>query len=154
MSQLIGLCGSLRKASLNLALLRAATHLMPDGWDLELATLDGIPLYNGDLENQQGVPAAVTALKDRVAAAAGLVIATPEYNNSMPGVLKNGIDWLSRPPGDIPRVFHSKAVLIIGATPGGMGTALAQSAWTPRTTSSTTCDSSRAERGRKKPRPI
>jgi NAD(P)H-dependent FMN reductase len=70
-------------------------------------------------------------LKDRVAAADGLLLVTPEYNNSIPGVLKNAIDWLSRPDSDIPRVFGGKRVALIGASPGGFGTILSQNAWLP-----------------------
>jgi NAD(P)H-dependent FMN reductase len=77
------------------------------------------------------VPDAVAALKEAIFAADGLVIATPEYNNSIPGVFKNAIDWLSRPPADIKRVFHGKPVAIIGASTGGFGTVLAQAAWLP-----------------------
>jgi chromate reductase len=88
-------------------------------------------LYDGDLESERGIPDAVTALKDRIAAADGLLIATPEYNSSMPGVLKNAIDWLTRPAKDIPRVFGDKPVAIMGATPGMGGTRLSQSAWLP-----------------------
>src|SRR5207244_3604382 len=72
-----------------------------------------------------------TSLKDRIASASGLLLVTPEYNNSMPGVLKNAVDWLTRPPKDIPRVFGNKPVAIMGATPGMGGTRLAQSAWLP-----------------------
>jgi NAD(P)H-dependent FMN reductase len=73
----------------------------------------------------------VQQLKDRIAAADGVLIVTPEYNNSMPGVLKNAIDWLSRPPADIPRVFRGRPVAIMGATPGPGGTALSQASWLP-----------------------
>ncbi|KQT11575.1 NADPH-dependent FMN reductase [Ramlibacter sp. Leaf400] len=131
MTTLLGLSGSLRKGSFNTSLLRAAAGLMPAGATLEIATLHGIPLYDGDLEAGEGIPAAVQALKDRVVAADGLLLATPEYNNGMPGVLKNGIDWLSRPPADIGRVFGGRQVAVMGASPGGFGTILAQNAWLP-----------------------
>lgn len=131
MTTLLGLSGSLRKGSFNTSLLRAAAGLVPAGATLEVATLHGIPLYDGDLESGEGIPAAVQALKDRVMAADGLLLATPEYNNGMPGVLKNGIDWLSRPPADIGRVFGGRPVAVIGASPGGFGTILAQNAWLP-----------------------
>ncbi len=131
MTSLIGISGSLRQGSFNTALLRAAGDLMPDGATLEIRSIAEIPLYNGDLEQRDGVPAAVTALKEAIAAADGLLIATPEYNNSIPGVLKNTIDWLSRPASDIPRVFGAKPVALMGASPGPFGTILGQSAWLP-----------------------
>jgi len=93
------------------------------------ATLHGIPLYDGDLEASAGIPTAVATLKARVLASDGVLIATPEYNNSMPGVLKNAVDWLSRPAADIGRVFGGRPFAIIGASPGGFGTILAQNAW-------------------------
>jgi NAD(P)H-dependent FMN reductase len=131
MARIVGIAGSLRKASFNAALLRAAAELAPAGTEVEIATIAGIPLYNGDLESERGIPAPVAALKDKIAAAGGLLLATPEYNNSMPGVLKNAIDWLTRPAKDIPRVFGDKPVAIMGATPGRGGTRLAQNAWLP-----------------------
>ena len=126
--KLIGLSGSLRKGSINTGLLRAAAELAPAGVELEVRTLHGIPLYDGDLEAGQGAPAAVTELKEAIAAADGLLLATPEYNHSMPGVLKNGLDWLSRPMQDIARVFGGKPLGLMGATPGGAGTILGQHA--------------------------
>jgi chromate reductase, NAD(P)H dehydrogenase (quinone) len=131
MATIIGLCGSLRRGSVNLMLLRAAVGMVPAGTVLEIAPIREIPLYDGDLEAERGVPPSVQALKDRIAAADGLLIVTPEYNNSIPGVLKNAIDWLSRPPADIPKVFRGKPVGVIGATPGPGGTALSQAAWLP-----------------------
>ena len=80
---------------------------------------------------QAGIPAPVARLKDAIAAADGLLLATPEYNNSIPGVFKNAIDWLSRPAADISRVFRGKPVAIIGASPGGFGNILSQNAWLP-----------------------
>jgi NAD(P)H-dependent FMN reductase len=103
---------------------------MPDGSTLEVRTLHGIPLYDGDLE-AAGIPAPVAELKEAIAAATGVILATPEYNGSIPGVFKNAIDWLSRPPADIRRVFGGKPVALVGATTGGFGTILAQSAWLP-----------------------
>jgi NAD(P)H-dependent FMN reductase len=129
MTRIIGISGSLRKASYNAALLRAAIELAPKDVEMEIGSIKDIPLYDGDLESEQGLPNAVSALKDRIAAAEGLLLVTPEYNNSIPGVFKNAIDWLSRPSGDATRVFGGKPVGVIGATPGGMGTVLAQSAW-------------------------
>jgi chromate reductase, NAD(P)H dehydrogenase (quinone) len=131
MAKLIGLSGSLRRRPFNTALLRAAAELMPDGAALSVHTVHGIPLYDGDAEAAEDVPRAVTELKEAIAASDGLLLATPEYNNSIPGVLKNAIDWLSRPPSDIKRVFGGKPVAILGATPGGFGTVLSQNAWLP-----------------------
>lgn len=131
MTKIIGIAGSLRKASFNTALLRAAVDLTPTGVEVEIASIAGIPLYDGDVERDQGIPEVVATLKDRIAAADGLLLVTPEYNNSVPGVFKNAIDWLSRPPKDIPRVFGDKPTVLIGATPGMGGTRLSQSAWLP-----------------------
>jgi chromate reductase, NAD(P)H dehydrogenase (quinone) len=131
MTTVIGLSGSLRAGSLNSALLRAAAAAMPKGAQLEIGSIKGIPLYDGDVEASQGLPDAVAKLKERIVAAHGLLLVTPEYNNSFPGVLKNAIDWLSRPDSDIPRVFGGRAVGVIGASPGGFGTLLAQTAWLP-----------------------
>ena len=131
MSRIVAIAGSLRRGSFNAALLRAAAALAPEGVTLEIATIKGIPLYDWDVESADGIPPTVAALKDSIATADGLLLATPEYNNSMPGVLKNAIDWLSRPPADIPRVFGNRPVAIIGASPGGFGTVLAQNAWLP-----------------------
>lgn len=131
MTTIIGISGSLRKGSLNAALLRAAIELAPSEVRLEPGTIAGIPLYDGDLEARSGIPDAVRTLKDRIAAADGLLLVSPEYNNSIPGAMKNAIDRLSRPPGDIARVFGGKPVALIGATPGRGGTTLAQAAWLP-----------------------
>lgn len=131
MAVLVGFSGSLRKGSFNTALLRAAGAMMPPGSRLEMASIAAFPLYNGDDEAAHGIPAEVTALKDAIAAANGLLIATPEYNNSIPGVTKNALDWLTRPAADIPRVFAGKPVAVIGASPGGFGTILSQNAWLP-----------------------
>lgn len=129
--RLVGIAGSLRKGSYNAALLRAAAELAPAGTTVEIATIAGIPLYDGDLEREHGIPEAVARLKHQVAGAHGLLVATPEYNNSLPGVLKNAIDWLSRPPADVPRVFGDKPVALMGATPGPGGTRMSQLAWLP-----------------------
>ncbi len=131
MIKILGISGSLRTQSHNTALLRAAQALAGSGIELEIATLHGIPLYDGDLEQEQGIPPAVSDLKTRVIASDGLLLATPEYNHGIPGVLKNAIDWLSRPPGDIPTVFGGKPVAIAGASIGNFGTILAQNAWLP-----------------------
>jgi NAD(P)H-dependent FMN reductase len=131
MTTIIGIAGSLRVGSFNYALLRAAVTLMPDGATLKIGSIKGIPLYDGDVEDREGIPAAVAALKDQIAAADGLLLVTPEYNNAMPGVFKNAIDWLTRPPADSARVFANRPVAVIGASPGGFGTILAQGAWLP-----------------------
>jgi NAD(P)H-dependent FMN reductase len=131
MTAILGLSGSLRTGSLNSALLRAAAHAMPQGAELEIGTIEGIPLYDGDVEQNEGLPDAVVKLKERIVAADGLLLVTPEYNNSIPGVFKNAVDWLTRPPADIPRVFAKRPVGVIGASPGGFGTLLSQTAWLP-----------------------
>lgn len=118
MTTIIGISGSLRKGSFNTSLLRVAAELVPDDCTLEIATI-------------KGIPAVVTELKDRIADSDGLILATPEYNHSIPGVLKNAIDWLSRPPEDKSRVFSKRPIGLIGATPGGLGTAFSQTAWLP-----------------------
>jgi chromate reductase, NAD(P)H dehydrogenase (quinone) len=128
---ILGIAGSLRHGSFNAALLRAAAAAAPAGTVVEIASMRDIPLYDGDREADDGIPVPVRELKDRLAAADGLLISTPEYNNSLPGVLKNTIDWLSRPASDIPRVFGHRPVALMGATPGPGGTALAQAAWLP-----------------------
>lgn len=131
MTKILGITGSLRSGSFNTALLRTAAGLMPSGVTLEIATLKGIPLYDGDVEVNEGIPEAVLVLQEQIAAADGLLLATPEYNNSMPGVFKNAIDWLSRPPSGIARIFGDRPVAVIGASPGGFGTVLSQNAWLP-----------------------
>ncbi len=131
MPTVIGLAGSTRRGSYNAALLRAAAALAPEACRVELASIADFPLYNGDLEAEQGIPQAVTLLKDRIAAADGLLLVTPEYNRSMPGVFKNAIDWLSRPPADIPRVLRDRPTALMGASPGALGTRMAQNAWLP-----------------------
>jgi NAD(P)H-dependent FMN reductase len=130
-TRLIGLSGSLRQGSYNTALLHAAATLLPAGVTLTVKTLHGIPLYNGDDEEATGIPAIVQELKRSIVEADGLILSTPEYNHSIPGVFKNAIDWLSRPGDDIPRVFGGKPVALIGATPGSFGTVLSQNAWLP-----------------------
>jgi chromate reductase, NAD(P)H dehydrogenase (quinone) len=130
MVKVLGLSGSLRRGSYNSALLRAATRLMPPDSALEMGNIRGIPLYDGDVESQ-GIPATVTALKEAIVGADALLLVTPEYNNSIPGVFKNAIDWLSRPPADIKRVFGARPVTLMGASAGVFGTVLSQAAWLP-----------------------
>jgi chromate reductase, NAD(P)H dehydrogenase (quinone) len=127
----VGISGSLRQGSFNSALLRAAVGLAPEGVHIEIASIRGIPLYDGDVEAREGIPAAVRELKDRIAASDALLLSTPEYNRSIPGVFKNAIDWLSRPPEDIARVFGGRPVALMGATPGRGATKSARAAWLP-----------------------
>lgn len=131
MVKILGISGSLRAQSYNTALLKVAQSLAGDKVELEIATLHGIPLYDGDLEQREGIPAAVIALKERILVSDGLLLSTPEYNNGIPGVFKNAIDWLSRPGSDIPKIFGERPVAVMGASPGGFGTILSQNAWLP-----------------------
>ena len=131
MPSLVLLAGSLRRSSLNARLAHALAGLAPEDWDCAVATPAGIPLYDGDAEEAEGIPPAVAALKERIAAADGLVLVTPEYNQGVPGVLKNTIDWLSRPPRDIGRVLRGRPVALCGASPSPVGTRTAQYAWLP-----------------------
>jgi chromate reductase, NAD(P)H dehydrogenase (quinone) len=118
----LGFAGSLRKASYNRAALRAAAELAPEGVRIETFDLAPIPMYNDDVR-VQGFPPPAQEFRDRIRAADALLIVTPEYNYSMSGVLKNAIDWASRPP-DQP--FDGKPIAIMGASPGTIGTARAQ----------------------------
>lgn len=120
--KILGICGSLRKGSYNLAALKAAQELCPAKAQIEIFDLAGIPIYNQDEESTP--PARVTELKASVRAANAVLIATPEYNYSIPGALKNAIDWASRPYGD--SCWNGKPVAIMGASPGNLGTARAQ----------------------------
>lgn len=118
----LAISGSLRNASTNTWALKAAQALAPAGMVIELADLSQIPMFNGDLQ-ALGEPASVTALKAQIRAADAVLIATPEYNFSIPGVLKNALDWVSRPPEP---PFDGKPVAIMGAAPGPLGTARVQ----------------------------
>src|SRR3954469_23424126 len=131
MARIVGISGSVRTGSYNSALLRACSALMPAGTELTLGSIRQIPLYDGDLEASAGIPPAVADLKNAIADADGLLLVTPEYNNSIPGVFKNAIDWLTRAAAGIPRVFTGRAVGMIGAPPGAFGTVLSQAAWLP-----------------------
>jgi NAD(P)H-dependent FMN reductase len=128
---IIGLIGSLRRESFNRKLMQACVGMLDARFELRVEGIDGIPLYDGDLEASSGVPPRSRDLKDRIASSAALLIASPEYNNSIPGALKNALDWLTRPPSDIPRVFAGRIVGVIGASPGRFGTLSAQQAWSP-----------------------
>ncbi len=131
MTTILAISGSLRSGSLNTALLKAMQATNDTGAGFEIATLHGIPLYDSDAERDQGLSRAVVELKERIAACDGLILATPEYNNGVPGVFKNAIDWCSRPPGDIAHVFGGRPVALVGASPSGFGTILAQNGWLP-----------------------
>lgn len=131
MIRILGLSGSLRARSFNTALLRAAQGLATEGSTLEVATLHGVPLYDGDLEAAEGTPPAVLALKQQILAHDALLLSTPEYNNGVPGVFKNALDWLSRPTPGVADVFKDRPVGLVGASPGGFGTILSQAHWLP-----------------------
>jgi chromate reductase len=120
--KVLGISGSLRKNSFNTGLIKAARKLKPDYMEIESADISNLPLYNQDLE-AAGLPEPVRKLRDQIAAADALLIATPEYNYSVPGVLKNAIDWSSRPPKDSP--LKGKVFAVMGAG-GRMGTSRAQ----------------------------
>src|SRR5678815_1660400 len=120
--RILGIAGSLRHESYNRAALRAATELVPEGATIEIFELDGIPGFNQDEE--QSPPAKVAELKRRIREADAILFVTPEYNYSVPGVLKNAIDWASRPYGD--SAWNGKPAAIIGASIGTIGTARAQ----------------------------
>lgn len=119
---ILGFAGSLRKGSYNKAILRAALELVPEDVELEIFDLEGIPPYNQDLDLQP--PATIRDFKAKIKAADAILVATPEYNYSMPGVLKNAIDWASRPYED--NAFDGKPVAVMGASIGMIGSARAQ----------------------------
>lgn len=131
MPNILAISGSLRSGSFNTALLKAAQSAAPENCEIEIASIKQIPLYNYDDEEAKGLPAPVKTLKDKIIAADGLLISTPEYNHGIPGVLKNALDWLTRPPEDVPKVFGEKKVGLIGASPSFLGTAFSQTAWLP-----------------------
>jgi chromate reductase len=122
MTNILGIAGSLRKGSYNAAALRAAQELAPAGMTIEIFDIGAIPLYNEDVK-VQGFPPAVADLRAKIKAADGLLLATPEYNYSTSGVLKNAIDWASRPPE---HPFDGKPIALMGASGGALGTARAQ----------------------------
>ena len=121
--RIVAFAGSLRQGSYNRALLRAAQELAPEGMDVEIIEIGGLPFYNADVE-AQGDPPSVAAYKAALADADGLLIATPEYNDGIPGVLTTAIDWGSRLPGRAP--LSGKPVALMGASPSRIGTARAQ----------------------------
>lgn len=120
---IIAISGSLRKDSFNTAVLRSLTALAPAGMNIEIVDIASVPLYNQD--DEAAFPPVAKALKDKIEAADGVIIATPEYNRSIPGVLKNAIDWVSRPWGK--NSFAGKAAMTLGVSVGKIGTAVAQS---------------------------
>ena len=120
--RILGISGSLRSGSYNTQALRACQRLVPEGSELEIATLHDIPPFNADVQ-AEGFPSAVVAVGERIVAADAVLICTPEYNYSVPGVLKNGLDWLSRLES---KPFEKKPTAIMGASPGRFGTARAQ----------------------------
>jgi chromate reductase, NAD(P)H dehydrogenase (quinone) len=120
--KILGICGSLRKNSYNLSALRACNELMPEGMSMTVAEIGDIPLFNQDVYDA-GLPPPAKRFRDQVAAADGLLIASPEYNFSVSGALKNAIDWGSRPPN---QVFLEKPVAIFSATGGPLGGARVQ----------------------------
>ena len=120
--QILGIAGSLRRQSYNRSALRAAKELAPEGVTIDIFELDGIPGFNED--EQQNPPARIVEFKKRIRAADALLFVTPEYNYSVPGVLKNAIDWASRPYGD--SVWSGKPAAIMGASMGNIATARAQ----------------------------
>jgi len=122
MTKVLGISGSLRKGSFNTMALKVAQGLAPDGMTIELADISAFPLYNEDVK-AQGYPPAVQKFRDQIAAADALLFATPEYNYSVSGVLKNAIDWASRPPN---QPFDGKPIAMMGASGGVLGTARAQ----------------------------
>jgi chromate reductase, NAD(P)H dehydrogenase (quinone) len=121
--RVLGIAGSLRAGSFNRSLLRAAQELAPAGMEIEAYDLAPIPLYNGDVE-ARGDPEPVAAFKSAIREAGALLFATPEYNYGVPGVLKNAVDWASRPPGK--SVLNGKPAAVMGASPGNGGTIRAQ----------------------------
>jgi chromate reductase len=119
---ILAISGSLRRGSFNTAALHAAKELAPAGMAIDIHSIAEIPLYNEDV-HAQGLPAPVEELRRRIKAADGLLIACPEYNYSVPGVLKNAIDWASRPPA---QPFDAKPIALMGASGGVLGTARSQ----------------------------
>lgn len=120
----LGIAGSLRQGSYNRGLLRAAQALAPDGMTIDIFDLEAVPLYNGDVE-AKGDPEGVATFKQAIRQADAVLMATPEYNHGVPGVMKNAVDWASRPPKDA--ALNVKPVAIMGASPGITGTARGQS---------------------------
>lgn len=123
---LIAISGSLRKDSFNTRLTKLIAACASAGVEISVATLHGIPLYNGDDEAETGIPEAVETLRQRIKASRGIILVTPEYNAGMPGVFKNALDWLTRPGEELKPTFSGRPTALAGATPGAWGTAFAQ----------------------------
>lgn len=119
--KIVGMVGSLRRGSLNRVLLEAAQAVAPEGMEVTIVPLNEVPVYNSDVEQEEGFPPAVVAMRDAIAAADGLIFATPEYNGSLSGVMKNAIDWASR--GGL---LGKKPVVTMGGSPGALGATKAQ----------------------------
>ena len=129
--QIIGLSGSLREKSFNRMLLDAAAEFGGRACNIQVESIQGIPLYNQDVEDEKGIPKPVQRLQTLISQADGLILVTAEYNHSMPGVFKNAIDWLSRPPEQIEKVFKGLPVAVMGTSPGMGGSGMGQLAWLP-----------------------
>ncbi len=125
--KIVAVSGSLRTDSFNTRIARLMAEQASEGVEVQVQTLHGIPLYDGDLEEQEGIPSAVESLRSAIKAADGLILVTPEYNAGMPGVLKNALDWLTRPGEEMKPTFGGRKTALAGATPGAWGTSLAQS---------------------------
>lgn len=126
MVKVVAVCGSLRKDSFNRKLMNNIVEKLKEmGADVEVADIKDIPIYNGDVENM-GIPKSVEKFKNKLKSADGLLFVSPEYNGTIAGVLKNAIDWGSRPVNEIQEVYGGKVAMLAGASPGGMATAKAQ----------------------------
>src|SRR5690606_12905243 len=123
MTNIVGLVGSLRKGSYNRALMNAFKNQAPEGADLSILEIGHLPFYNADVE-EAGMPEEVMTFKAAIEAADAVIVATPEYNRGVPGILRNAIEWLSRPSGQ--NSLKGKTVLVVGASSGSIGTAPAQ----------------------------
>jgi chromate reductase, NAD(P)H dehydrogenase (quinone) len=130
MAAIVGISGSLRKDSRNAALLRSAADMTPEDTEIEIVSIAGIPPYDADIDREEDRPEAVERLRRSLAETDGLLLVTPEYNNGIPGVLKNAIDWASRPADEIPEVFGDLPVALAGVGGRG-GTRLSQASWLP-----------------------
>ncbi len=129
--KIVGISGSLREDSFNQMLIQALDHSSENSCLFSHISLRDIPLYNQDDEKEMGVPSLILEIQSQLVECDGLLIASPEYNHSIPGVLKNAFDWLTRPAEKIETVFRDLPVGIVGVTPGKGGTVLAQKAWQP-----------------------
>lgn len=127
---IVGVSGSLRRGSLNAALLRAALRVAPPDVRVEVGTIRGIPLFDQDVEDRDGIPEAVTHLKEQIASGTALLLVTPEYNQGIPGVMKNAIDWLTRPWQDARRIF-GRPVGLLSSSPLPTAGEGALAAWRP-----------------------